>query len=580
MPTASDKPGPSKVEKAKQASNYLRGTLEQVLASDDPAFAHDDSQLLKFHGTYQQYDRDQRKASGQGKTGRAYQFMVRVRIPAGRLTADQYLQLDAITDALCDGSLRVTSRQGLQFHGVLKGDLRTTLSRINRSLLTTLGACGDVSRNVMMSPAPPGNALEERILAYAQEVAQALRPASRAYHEIWLDGEKTVQADNAEQEPFYGSTYLPRKFKVGFALPGDNSVDLYTQDIGFLPVVEDGAIQGVNITVGGGLGTTHNKPDTFARLGSHLGSVEPSGLVEAAQVVASIFRDFGNRSDRRHARLKYLIHERGLDWFGGEFEKRFSGTLHPWIDVGRLTVRDHIGRHAAGDGSFYYGVCVDNGRIRDIDSVKTRTALRTAVAELQPDLVLTPQQNVLLINLTAPQIDRLEQILTEHGLALAEQISPARRLSLACPALPTCGLAISESERVMPTLLAQFENLLSALGLANERISLRMTGCPNGCVRPYTAEIGLVGRTADTYDIYIGGTLAGDRLTDLYREKVPLGDIMDALRPLLTAWRDERQAPESFGDYWQRVHHQGPALVILTGAKLASRSPGKGGSDG
>ncbi len=580
MAQSSEPAKPSKVEQAKQASNYLRGTIEEILESDEAAFGHDDSQLLKFHGAYQQYDRDQRKSAGQGKSQRAYQFMVRVRIPAGQLTADQYLQLDAITDQLCDGSLRVTSRQGLQFHGVLKTNLRQTLARINQSLLMTLGACGDVSRNVMMSPAPPGNELESKILAYAQQVAQALSPASRAYHEIWLDAEKIVSAADTEQEPFYGSTYLPRKFKVGFALPGDNSVDLYTQDIGFLPIAQNGDIKGVNITVGGGLGTTHNKPDTFARLGSHLGFVEPGGVVEAARVVASIFRDFGNRSDRRHARLKYLIQEQGLDWFKSQFEERFSGKLHPWAETGRLEVRDHIGRHLAGDGTSYYGLCIDNGRIRDVGAVKMRSALRKAVAELRPGLVLTPQQNVLLTNLTEQQVDRLEELLTDHGLRLAADISPARRLSLACPALPTCGLAISESERVMPLLMDGFEALLAELGLAQERISLRMTGCPNGCTRPYSAEIGVVGRRADTYDIYVGGTLAGDRLTDLYREKVPFADILDQLRPLLAGWQDDGQDDECFGDYWQRVHHKGPALVILTGAKLPPDQQATGATDG
>ncbi len=577
MAASDDGKKQSKVEVAKEKSRFLRGTIREVLASDDPSLAHDDSQLIKFHGAYQQYDRDMRKKNAQGKAERTYQFMVRVRIPAGRVTADQYLGLDAVTDRLADGSLRATSRQGIQFHGIVKSDLKKTLARVNETLLTTLGACGDVSRNVMMSPAPPANDSESRILVFARQVAVALRPATGAYHEIWLDGEKIdtpkpskpdVQNQPANEEPFYGQHYLPRKFKIGFSLPGDNSVDLYTQDLGMLAVVRDNELAGVNLMVGGGLGFTHLKADTFARLASHLGFVAPKAVVDAARTVASIFRDYGNRGDRRHARLKYLIHERGMDWFAAEFVKRFEHELLPWEEGGPLVIKEHLGRHQAGDGSWYYGLYVENGRIRDGDPVRLRSALRTAVAELKPGLVFTPQQNVLLTGMSVSQLDRLDGILEHFGVPLSGTISAARKLSLACPAMPTCGLAIAESERVSPPLMDQIEALMDELGIGDEPLSVRMTGCPNGCVRPYTAEIGIVGRATDSYDIYVGGQLSGDTLADLVTEKVPLSGISESLRPLLTQWRDERQAGEGFGSYHQRVHHQGPKLVVLTGAKL------------
>ncbi len=567
MPPSDDKADWSKVEKAKQAGRFLRGSIDEVLSSDQPALAHDDAQLLKFHGAYQQYDRDQRKAGGQGKAERAYQYMVRVRIPAVRLTATQYLDLDRITDRLASGTLRITSRQGLQYHGVLKRNLKATLAGINQTLLTTLAACGDVSRNVMMSPAPPANEAESRALDFALEVASQLRPASRAYHEIWLGEQKLESGAPENEEPFYGQQYLPRKFKVGVALPGDNSADIYTQDVGIIPLIEDGRLRGANLLVGGGLGMTHLKADTFARLATRLGSVEPEAVVEATITVASIFRDFGNRKDRRHARLKYLVRDWGMDRFKAEFVERFSSRLHPWAKCGELTVKDHIGSHRAADGSWYYGVYVENGRIGDTEAARLRSGLRALVNELQPGVVLTPQQNLLLTGLTGQQVERIGEILDDHGIARPERVSPARRVSLACVALPTCGLAIAEAERVAPSVMDELEALLASLGLANEAVSVRMTGCPNGCVRPYTADIGLVGRAANAFDIYVGGRPAGDRLTDLYAEKVPLGEIVETLRPLLTSWKDDRQAGESFGDYYQRVHHRGPALGILTGAK-------------
>ncbi|MHC4091323.1 MAG: NADPH-dependent assimilatory sulfite reductase hemoprotein subunit [Planctomycetota bacterium] len=567
MASPGDQPAESKVEQAKKASNYLRGTIQEVLASDAPKFEHDDSQLLKFHGAYQQYDRDARKTAGQGRAERVHQFMVRCKIPGGLLTAEQYLALDAITDDLASGTLRVTSRQGLQYHGVLKKNLSGTIARINQALVTTLGACGDVERNVMACPAPTGDGVQEKVAQFCGRIAAELTPASRAYHELWLDGEK-IQSTQ-EQEPFYSSQYLPRKFKTALAMPGDNCVDLYTHDVGLLSVVADGEVRGANVLVGGGMGLTHHKPDTFARLASPLGYVEADRLIEAVRAIAAIFRDHGNRADRRHARLKYLIEQWGMERFTEEFRGRVGFELQPWVEDGPLEAHDHLGRHQAGADTWYYGVLVENGRVQDLPQRRMRSALRKVVQELSPGVRFTPQQNVLFTDLSEGDVERLERILDDHGVPLADQASQVRRLSLACPAFPTCGLAITESERVMPSILDQFEAELAALGLAGEPISIRTTGCPNGCTRPYTADISFVGRAKDSYNVYVGGRLAGDRLTDLFAEKVPLAALLETVHPLLVEWRDQRNPGEGFGDYYQRTHHHGPPLHILTGAKLA-----------
>ncbi|MCP4247223.1 MAG: NADPH-dependent assimilatory sulfite reductase hemoprotein subunit [bacterium] len=556
----------SKMERVKKASRALRGTIEQALASDTAKFDPDDAQLLKFHGTYQGYDRDARRAGGQGRAERRHQFMIRCKIPGGVLTPGQYLALDALTDELADGTTRITSRQGLQYHGVLKSDLRRAIAGINRTLITTLGACGDVSRNVMICPAPAADPVHAEIAALGQRIAEELTPATRAYHELWLDGEKVDSAN--EEEPFYGPQYLPRKFKVALAMPGDNCVDLYTNDVGLLPVVADGRIVGVNALVGGGLGMTHGKAHTFARLASPLGCVAPEAVVATARTIAAVYRDWGNRSDRRQARLKYLLEKRGHSTFRDEVVRRLDHELRPWIEPAPLHAHDHLGRHHVGDDNWYYGLYVENGRLRDQAQRRLRTAVRAIVDQLSPGIRLTPQQNMLFTDLSASAVDRLGRILDEHDVPRSERVTPLRRLSLACPALPTCGLAISEAERVMPPILDEFDRELAALGLADEPINVRLTGCPNGCARPYSAEIGIVGRSADAYDVYVGGRGAGDRMTDLYTEQVPRAGLLAAVRPLLVEWRDTREPGESFGDFYQRTHHVGPPRQILTGAKL------------
>jgi sulfite reductase (ferredoxin) len=551
----------SKVEIAKRNGRHLRGSIAETLASDASHFEHDDIQLLKFHGTYQQDSRDERRGREAAGTEKAYSFMVRVAIPAGAITAEQYLGLERIADEHGNGTLRVTTRQGFQFHGVLKGDLKATIAGVNQELLTTIAACGDVERNVMGCSAPLADADHTAVRQVAEAIARELRPASRAYHEIWLDGEKQISTE--EEEPFYGERYLPRKFKTAVGLSIDNCVDIYSQDVGLLAIVVEGRIQGFNLLVGGGLGMTHHKADTTARLAQPLGFVSTAHGVEAVRVVAAIFRDHGNRSDRRHARLKYLIAEWGIDRFREEFERRASFQPGPAVVLPPLPFHDHLGRHRQPDGRSFYGVFVQSGRIADTLEVRLKTALREIVSRFRPGVRLTGQQNLLLTDLDPESVHEVELLLRRHRATPPQELSAARRFSLACPALPTCGLAVAESERAIPGILDRFEAELESLGLREAPLTIRMTGCPNGCARPYTADLAFVGRSLGLYNVYVGGGLAGDRLVDLYRADVQLDDLLPAVRPLLVRWAAERLNGEGLGDFYQRiVGHVTPRAAV------------------
>jgi sulfite reductase beta subunit-like hemoprotein len=561
----------SKVEVAKRHGRHLRGTIAETLASERTHFGGDDVALLKFHGTYQQDDRDARRVLEAAGLEKAYRFMVRVAIPAGEITGEQYLALERIADAHSDGTLRVTTRQGFQFHGVVKGHLKPTIASINEALLTTVSACGDVQRNVMGCSAPLGDADHAAVRAVAEALALELRPGTRAYHEIWLDGEKQVSTE--AEEPFYRDQYLPRKFKTAVGLSTDNCVDIWAQDVGLLAVVRDGRITGFNLLVGGGLGMTHNKGDTTARLAEPLGFVPTEHGVEAVRLVAAIFRDHGNRSDRRHARLKYLLAEWGTPRFREEFERRASFTLAPPVPLPRLPFHDHLGRHRQSDGRWFYGVFIQSGRIADSEPALSgakglKTALHEIVTRLRPGVRLTAQQNLLLTGLEADGIETVERILQAHGVTLPTQLSAARRYSMACPALPTCGLAVAESERAIPGILDQFEAELVELGLRDAPLTIRMTGCPNGCARPYTADLAFVGRSLGLYNVYVGGGLAGDRLVDLYRADVHTDELLDAVRPLLHRWAAERTEGEGLGDFYQRLMGLRAKRTVVTGREL------------
>jgi sulfite reductase (ferredoxin) len=557
-------PGPkdSKVELAKRQSRHLRGTVAETLQTDVTHFSGDDLTVLKFHGTYQQDDRDARRGRDEGQE-KAYSFMVRVALPAGVLNAEQYLALEEVADQYANGTLRVTTRQGFQLHGVLKGGLKATIAEVNHRLMTTLAACGDVNRNVMGCPAPVDDEAHAAVRAAAAGIAEHLRPASRAYHEIWLDGEKQVSTE--QEEPFYGDAYLPRKFKTGVALSTDNCVDIWSQDVGLVAIGSGREIRGFNVLVGGGLGMTHHKADTAARLALPLGFVAPEHAVEAVRIVASIFRDYGNRSDRRHARLKYLVAEWGIEKFRAEFRSRAAFALAPPVDLPALPYHDHLGRHRQPDGRWFYGVFVQSGRITDVEGHRLKSALHQIVDRFRPGVRLTGQQNVLLTDLDDTAVKAIETILREHGVTPPQELSAARRFSMACPALPTCGLAVAESERAIPELLDQLEAELTALGLRDEPLTIRMTGCPNGCARPYTADIAFVGRSIGLYNVYVGGGLGGDRVVDLFRADVRQEDLLETLRPLLARWASERGAGEGLSDFYQRLTGRAERRTSITG---------------
>jgi sulfite reductase beta subunit-like hemoprotein len=556
----------SKVEVAKRHGRHLRGTIAETLASDRTHFSGDDTSLLKFHGSYQQDDRDQRRLLEAAGLEKAYSFMVRVAIPAGQITAEQYLALEQIADRQGNATLRVTTRQGFQFHGVLKGDLKPAIAGINHALLTTIAACGDVQRNVMGCSAPLGDADHAAVRAVAEALARELRPETKAYYEIWLDGQKQVSTE--QEEPFYRDVYLPRKFKAAVGLSTDNCVDIWAQDVGLLAIVRDGRITGYNLLVGGGLGMTHNKGDTTARLAEVLGFVPTEHAVEAVRIVAAIFRDHGNRSDRRHARLKYLLAEWGTPRFREEFQRRASFPLVPPVALPSLPFHDHLGRHRQRDGQWFYGVFIQSGRIVDTGEQRIKSALHEIVTRLRPGVRLTAQQNLLLTDLDADAVETVERILEAHGVTLPTRLSAARRFSMACPALPTCGLAVAESERALPDILDRFEAELAELGLRDAPLTIRMTGCPNGCARPYTADLAFVGRSLGLYHVYVGGGLAGDRLVDLYRADVHLDDLLESVRPLLQRWAAERHEGEGLGDFYQRLMGLRARRTMVTGREL------------
>lgn len=560
---------PSKVEVAKAQGRALRGSIADTLADAQvPSFGEDDKQLLKFHGIYQQDDREKRHAAG--AAGKTYSMMIRLTIPGGALTADQYLKLDELADTYANGTLRITTRQSIQYHGVLKSNLKSTIAAINATLLSTLAACGDVQRNVMASPAPFADEIHRSVQDVARGLARELAPATGAYHEIWLDGEPV--STNGEEEPFYGRQYLPRKFKTGVAIDFDNSIDLYTYDCGLIAITRDGRVVGYNLVAGGGLGMTHNKPDTFARMASVLGFVPPEHAIAAVRTVAAVFRDHGERSDRRHARLKYLLESWGIERFIQEFHAYVPWRLQPVAELPEPRQLDHLGLFAQGDGHWFYGVFVANGRVTDREGVRYRSAFQQIAREVRPGIRLTPMQSVLFTDLNEAQVQRVQAILREHGVAAVEDLSHARRWSMACPALPTCGLALTDAERQLPALIDDLEQEFEALGIDDSPLTIRMTGCPNGCARPYNADIGFVGRKPGVYHVFVGGGLGGDRLADLYAADVQIGAVTDTLRPLLKRFAAERFPEESLSSFYRRITGRTERRVLLTGKETPTAS--------
>jgi len=544
--------GQSPNERLKMGSPTLSGTIGQTLAdAGADRFSDDDTQFLKFHGIYQQDDRDLRK------TGKKYMFMIRGRIPGGVMTPKQWRVFDDLASQHGNNSLRVTTRQGIQFHGVVKSGLGPLMKHINDALLSTLGACGDVNRNVLAPPTPAYTRARVEVFEDCVRVADALRPQTKAYHAIWVEGVELNLNDPPTRDfvdPLYGKTYLPRKFKVAFVIPPVNDLDVFTNCLGFIAIVENDRLVGYNLTVGGGMGRSHGNQTTYPRLADVVGFLKTEKLVDAAKAVLTIHRDFGNRADRKRARLKYVVAERGVDWVRAEIEKRANLKFEPARPFRFTTTGDLYGWHKQVDGLWFLTLFVESGRVKDKDNHRMKAALRQ-IAEKFPGIEfrLSANQNVILANVAETDKAAINTLLAEHGVRTENQATVLHAASLACPALPTCGLALAESERFLPGVIDRIESLCAEIGLAGEEIIIRMTGCPNGCARPYMAEIAFVGKAPGRYQVWFGGDTAGTRLNRLWKDTVKDTDIENELRPVLTRYARERRTGERFGDWVERV---------------------------
>jgi len=561
MSTILDETALSEVERIKRESNGLRGVLPGELQSDLAYLSEEAKQILKFHGSYQQEDRDQRKERKKAGLEPAYSFMLRTKLPGGVMTSEQYILHDDLADQFGDRTLRVTTRQGFQLYGILKGNLRPTISGLNDAMVTTLGACGDVVRAVTTCPAPHAGRNREEVIELARRVSDETLPRTRSYHDIWIEGSQVTYASEPEPEPLYGERYLPRKFKIAFAFPEDNCTDIHSNDLGFLVVEREGRIAGYNVLVGGGFGQTHGKAETFARLADTIGFALPEDVLDVAKAVIATQRDHGNRENRKRGRLKYLLHERGPDWFRSEVEARLGRPLEAPAPIEVTGIEDHLGWHEQGDGRLFLGVWIENGRVHDSGSLRLRSALRRIVGEFGLDVHLTTQQNLLLTNVAPKHRSMIDEILREHGVVVYEHLPPVKRYAMACPSTPTCPLGLAEAERVLPSVLDELETALSGLDLADEPLAVRMTGCPNGCARPYTAELAFVGRSLGKYVIYVGGNPTGTRLGAVYADLVPQAELVTTVQPLLERFVNERFPEEGFGDFWTRVGLEPRAAV-------------------
>lgn len=543
----------SDFERIKDASRQLRGTIAEGLR--DPvtnAISDDDNKLLKFHGSYQQDDRDLREERRKQKLEPAYSFMLRARLPSGVVTPAQWLVFDRLAREHANGTLRITTRQTFQWHGIIKQRLKPTIAAIHDALATTIAACGDVVRNVVSTPNPVESSAHALAYAWATRLSEELSPRTRAYHEIWLDGEPLV-GEPKDAEPLYGRTYLPRKFKIGLAIPPLNDIDVFAQDLGLIAIIERGELQGFNVAIGGGMGATHGDPSTYPRLASVIGFVAPERLLAVAETIVAVQRDWGNRSERKHARLKYTLDHRGLDAFKAELEQRLGFALEPERAFHFDHNGDRYGWTEGSDGRWHLTLQIESGRLADVGERRWLSGLRELAKVHDGDFRLTCNQNVIIANVAAEQRGRIDAIVAAHGLDGYRTDSGIRRHAVACVALPTCGLAMAESERYLPALLPKLETLLDTHGLRDAPILLRLSGCPNGCSRPYLAEIALVGRGPGRYDLRLGADFRGQRLNQVYRENVDEPAILEALSPLFAHYAAERGDGEGFGDFLVRI---------------------------
>lgn len=560
----------SKLEGIKERSNYLREPLATQLQEDTTHFSEDGVQILKFHGSYQQDNRDNR-VKGQEKD---YQFMLRTRSPGGFIPSELYLTLDELSETYGNQTLRVTTRQGFQIHGILKKNLKTVMAQIINNMGSTLGACGDLNRNVMAPPAPFKLRPEYQYAwDYANRIADLLTPQTGAYYEIWLDGEKAISGEESpeikearlkngnvplfkeQEEPIYGEHYMPRKFKCSVTVPGDNSVDVYTHDLSLVVITdEEGELQGFNILAGGGLGRTHNKEETFARLADPIGYVAKEEVYDLVKAIVATQRDYGDRFNRRHARMKYLINDWGVEKFREQVESYFGKQLEPFKPLPDWQYQDFLGWQEQGDGKLFFGLSIENGRIKDEGNWQLKTALREIISQFNFPMRLTPNHNLIIYEIEPTAKETISQIFQKYGIETRpDAIEPLVRYSMACPALPTCGLAITESERVLPSILERIQQLLQKLNMAEHHFVVRMTGCPNGCARPYMAELGFVGSAPEAYQIWLGGSPNQTTLAQPYVEKQPIAELESFLEPIFVFFRDKRLQDESFGEFCHRV---------------------------
>ncbi|WP_154221957.1 NADPH-dependent assimilatory sulfite reductase hemoprotein subunit [Marinicella rhabdoformis] len=554
------------VEHIKINSNYLRGTIVESL--NDPitgSIAEDDTQLTKFHGTYQQYDRDSAKQRQKQKLEPSYSFMIRARVPGGICSTEQWLAIDEMADTYANQTIRLTTRQAFQFHGVIKTKLKPTIAAINQTLLDTLAACGDVNRNIMCSASPEVSAVHQQVFKDSVAISEHLLPQTRAYHEIWLDGEKVTESpsSNPDHEPVYGKTYLPRKFKIAVVIPPSNDVDVLAHDLGFIAITENDQLVGYNVTCGGGMGTTHGDPKTFPLLAHVVGFCLPEQAVAVAEAVVKTQRDHGCRTNRKHARFKYTVDDHGVEWLQQQLADRLGYALQEAKPFELTSHGDRFGWHQNHDGSWNHTLFISNGRVIDNEQTQIRSALKSIAQAYQGEFRITPNQNLTIAQVAESDKALIDDLLNQHQIN--GKPSATRQLAMACVALPTCSLAMAEAERYLPDFITEVEKIQSKHGIAGKPISIRMTGCPNGCARPFVSEVGFVGKAPGRYNMYLGGQPNGNRLNQLFRENITESDILSHLDALIGDYAKAGNTGEAFGDF---VIRQGHVKAVTHGIEV------------
>ncbi|MDR4432985.1 assimilatory sulfite reductase (NADPH) hemoprotein subunit [Bacillus tequilensis] len=541
---------PSDVERIKEESDYLRGTLKEVMQDRiSSGIPDDDNRLMKHHGSYLQDDRDLRNERQKQKLEPAYQFMLRVRMPGGVSTPEQWLVMDDLSQKYGNGTLKLTTRETFQMHGILKWNMKKTIQTIHSALLDTIAACGDVNRNVMCASNPYQSEIHSEVYEWSKKLSDDLLPRTRAYHEIWLDEERVAGTPEEEVEPMYGPLYLPRKFKIGIAVPPSNDIDVFSQDLGFIAIVENGKLIGFNVAIGGGMGMTHGDTATYPQLAKVIGFCRPEQMYDVAEKTITIQRDYGNRSVRKNARFKYTVDRLGLDTVKEELENRLGWSLEEAKPYHFDHNGDRYGWVEGIEDKWHFTLFVEGGRITDYDDYKLMTGLREIAKVHTGEFRLTANQNLIIANVSSEKKAEISALIEQYGLTDGKHHSALRRSSMACVALPTCGLAMAEAERYLPTLLDKIEEIIDENGLREQEITIRMTGCPNGCARHALGEIGFIGKAPGKYNMYLGAAFDGSRLSKMYRENIGEAEILSELRVLLSRYAKEREEGEHFGDF-------------------------------